>query len=432
MLLPSMLHGRYADASRAAKRIARDFSRGVSLQGLVAGHEVEANDLPGLIVLDGPSPNIGGQAHFHAFAVSRAIIMVDQPSIEATASLRDRWFDESLRAPWSFLGLLGQMGQVLVRARRQIDFLETGIRYWDAIHELEMRYTFGIGEGCTFWRSQIAMGSALACQGAKFTSIGDAGPTTVDELRTLLVSSPGYKIRDALAEGNDDLAVGLLRAAAPTLPYIASLADHFITYDRTELALPIVRAVAQPTSTDRAAATWVSENGAGDSTLAVDDARSAFLARPDAKAWKRLKQSATEEVCAGALRELMRGEHAQIALWVHIWDGNGPKALKAWEHFSDEAGPGDFGLALVAEHVAKLIVTANPAQAAELYYISAQADVVFKKLSAYKSSVAKLQLAAAALRAAKKPREVPKMIACFRDENKRFSNLMALMDAAGL
>lgn len=122
-------------------------------------------DAPGLVLLNGPSPLLGGEPHVHAYApfweLGRAI---DDGKIETDTAARA--FDEVLAYPWSVLGLLSQANyrwlQDDARAER---FLLAMRRHWTELDAVGPRYTMGSRTGARLWDLPHLLKFVLARRG---------------------------------------------------------------------------------------------------------------------------------------------------------------------------------------------------------------------------------------------------------------------------
>jgi hypothetical protein len=429
MQICSSLHGRYKDVARAAKRMALAFERGADVQALVQGCEADLDELPGLIVLDGPSPLLGGGNHFHAFALSRALLDVEGDSPEGARLLRKRWLDDSLLRPWTFLGLLGQVDQDLVPDSRLLDLLDGATAHWQALQDCGKRYSSGLPSGSSLWEAQRMLTFALARQGVDLGSVRP--PEKSAELERLTAGSPGRRVRDLLSEGLHEKAVAILRQSSQDIVLLA-LAEHFVTRGQAHLAAPVIREAAQKYDTHGILVGWLSQHGSDDAHTAVQDARSAFLRRPGFAEWQHLKSVGSPEIVEQALEELSRGERADSVLWVHLWEKDGKRALATWEKLWAQPGSNHTSLGFSAEQVAGAIVASLPERAANLYLIAAKTHVRLRNPSAYKSAAGLVRSASDAFRTAGKAERAKQAIADFRAEHRKLQTLIAVLDAAGL
>jgi hypothetical protein len=124
-----------------------------------------ADDAPGLIVLNGPSPLVGGEGNVHAYApfweFGKAI---DAGRLTLAAAAHA--FDDALGAPWSLLGLLSQASyRWLDDADRAQRFLTAMIEQWPALDAVGARYTMGSRDGARLWDLPHLLKYVLAQRG---------------------------------------------------------------------------------------------------------------------------------------------------------------------------------------------------------------------------------------------------------------------------
>src|ERR1041384_1162988 len=102
MQVPEMLCGTTKAVTAACKRHLTRYKRGGSW--IDAGSMVDVKDVPGLIMVDGPSPLLGGE-HVRLYVPFRVLTEgLVRRAITLDAS--QRAVDEALGRAWSMLGLL--------------------------------------------------------------------------------------------------------------------------------------------------------------------------------------------------------------------------------------------------------------------------------------------------------------------------------------
>jgi hypothetical protein len=77
MQLPSFLYGRYKDVKARSNKLVTALRRGTKWSELagLSDEMLDTRRVSGLIVIDGPSPLLGGENHFHCFAPFRTVSM---------------------------------------------------------------------------------------------------------------------------------------------------------------------------------------------------------------------------------------------------------------------------------------------------------------------------------------------------------------------
>lgn len=101
-MLPSFLHGRYADVSRACRKAATRFVKGASLSELPDGW-IDVTDMSGYIVVEGPAPCIATEAHYHGYALVARLL----DRLDARDAIWERFLDEMLAHTWLIYCCLG-------------------------------------------------------------------------------------------------------------------------------------------------------------------------------------------------------------------------------------------------------------------------------------------------------------------------------------
>ncbi len=431
MQAPTLLHGRYRDVSRAAKRVARRLTRGESLSALVPSW-MDLRGATGLVLLDGPSPLVGGSEHFHAFALTKALV---EARLGQDRSGWGRiWTEQCMKEPWSLLGVLAQDGQFVVQDDQRIDLLLRVVDYWDEFVALGDRYSLGLPWGQSLWSAAGGIRAALARMGVDVRH-GDE-PRAATDLRDMVHACTGYRIKRCLAAGLFAEAVAVLETVQrdsvlereQRVHVLNAEAALFVSVGRADLAAPVMRKALDRDPTGFIAS-WLGKHGSADGGDPVKDAREAFLRGPDLDAWQRLKQAGGAAVAQEALAELLRRD-ASLGLWVRIWDDD-PRALQTWEQLW-QRGEDRALLEFAAADVARIIATENPAKAGELYLVSARKQVELRKASAYRRSASLVRKARDAYVAAGSSDLANASVERFRTEHRRFRLLMEALDEAGV
>src|SRR5262245_65076368 len=106
MQVPRLLCGRSKPVASVWRKQIAKLARGEPWIDRSA-ELIAASDAPGLVMLNGPSPLLGGEDHVHAYAplweLGKAF---DAAGLELDAV--NRALDASLDEPWAILGLLSQ------------------------------------------------------------------------------------------------------------------------------------------------------------------------------------------------------------------------------------------------------------------------------------------------------------------------------------
>jgi hypothetical protein len=164
MQLPRSLIGSASTVAAAYRRQVTRLIRGGPWIDPDA-ETIAAADAPGLILLNGPSPLLGGDGNVHAYApfweLGKAI-----DAGRLTLAAATRVFDDALGTPWSLLGLLSQANyRWLDDADRAQRFLTAMSDQWPALDAVGARYTMGSRDGARLWDLPHLLKYVLAQRG---------------------------------------------------------------------------------------------------------------------------------------------------------------------------------------------------------------------------------------------------------------------------
>ncbi len=165
MLVPAAIHGRYRDCDARARRAVALVAKGMAFTTAFAGEWVDLASSDEPVVLDGPSPLLGGDPCFHVYlplaAVFRAIGKHTLPM-----TMMEAVFTDALTAPWGVLGLCGQANQIwTVPPARGARFLRALVPCWDELLALGRRYTCGSREPSALWSLSYVVRGVLVRHG---------------------------------------------------------------------------------------------------------------------------------------------------------------------------------------------------------------------------------------------------------------------------
>jgi hypothetical protein len=96
MLVPRFVHGLTRDVKKESLRRIRLLKKGATWAEAMADELVDVATLPGLIVLDGPSPNLGFEPHTHIYSPFRwadDAMLTDKDGASKLAALSSIFFD---------------------------------------------------------------------------------------------------------------------------------------------------------------------------------------------------------------------------------------------------------------------------------------------------------------------------------------------------
>jgi hypothetical protein len=183
MQLPRSLIGSASTVAAAYRRQVTRLVRGGPWIDPDA-ETIAADDAPGLILLNGPSPLLGGDDNVHAYApfweLGKAI---DAGRLTLAAAARA--FDDALGAPWSLLGLLSQASyRWFDDAERAQRFLTAMTQQWTTLDAVGVRYTMGSRDGARLWDVPHLLKYVLAQRGVAQCDL--VGPLPPGGLSALL------------------------------------------------------------------------------------------------------------------------------------------------------------------------------------------------------------------------------------------------------
>ena len=163
MLVPSFFHGRFREVKAACGKKITQLKRGADWLDL-AGDLVDTRQLPGLLVLNGPSPLLGGGEHFHFFAMGQALdnAIPRRLPMDTMVTL----FEPMIHTIWGFASILSQWGRsFLYPPGHQQRYLHLAVRWWDELDAEGPRYSRGDDEGRALWDVPTNIQFCLAREG---------------------------------------------------------------------------------------------------------------------------------------------------------------------------------------------------------------------------------------------------------------------------
>lgn len=139
MELPALFYGPYHDVKRRTSRIVTQMRKGADWMALVEAEGfLDTAAVPGFIVLDGPSPLLGGQPHFQQWLLwaqyhdkqAREWARGREDVHEQDAQ-EEAIFQQSLSRHWSTLGLVANWPWLFSKHRHR-PFLRAVRQYWNS------------------------------------------------------------------------------------------------------------------------------------------------------------------------------------------------------------------------------------------------------------------------------------------------------------
>jgi hypothetical protein len=132
---------------------------------VAVGSMIDTTEVPGLLVLNGPSPLIGGASHFQCYL---PLLEVEKALIEERLSpdVGKKIFEESLQTAWGTLGLLSPANVMWVASpERYKPLLNAAIQFWDMLYAEGDRYSVGLETGQDLWSIHTNLKYVLANMG---------------------------------------------------------------------------------------------------------------------------------------------------------------------------------------------------------------------------------------------------------------------------
>jgi hypothetical protein len=169
MELPALFYGLYRDVKRRINRIVTQMRKGADWIALVEAEGfLDTATTPGFILLEGPSPLVGGQAHFQQWLLwtqyrdKQADEWVrGREDVHAQDEQAEEVFHQSLTRPWSTLGLIGNDSWLFPRHRYR-PFLRAVREHWDLFDSVGSRYSTGLQTPQPLWASATSIKYVLA------------------------------------------------------------------------------------------------------------------------------------------------------------------------------------------------------------------------------------------------------------------------------
>jgi hypothetical protein len=169
MELPALFYGLYHDVKRRTSRIVTQMRKGADWMALVEAEGfLDTAAVPGFIVLDGPSPLLGGQPHFQQWLLWAQYH--DKQAREWTRGREDvheqdaqeeAIFQQSLSRHWSTLGLVANWPWLFSKHRHR-PFLRAVRQYWHLFDSVGPRYSVGLQTSEPLWAFTTSIKHVLA------------------------------------------------------------------------------------------------------------------------------------------------------------------------------------------------------------------------------------------------------------------------------
>ncbi len=130
MKIPDFLYGTYKEVKKKSNRILRELTKGASWEEAIESFPMlEANDMDGNIIMDGPHPGEKDEKHFQMYAF---LSLLDEN--ESLENRKEKIFYKHLETSWGTLSLMAGGGGLiqfyLIPPERHIPFFKSVIKFW--------------------------------------------------------------------------------------------------------------------------------------------------------------------------------------------------------------------------------------------------------------------------------------------------------------
>jgi hypothetical protein len=200
MQIPSFFYGLYKDVKYRCRKMVTSLARGQTwYEAMHVEEMIDTENHPGLIVLDSPSPLLGGSPHFHCYVPLMQIFDAASDG-KIPIETKEKIFEASLQSTWGLLSLLSQNNCIWVyHQEKREPFLQACIKFWDTLVQNGDVYSNGSTTGESLWYINTNLKYVLANKGVSTSVLTSPLPaggllTLVTELQQS--SSEGTEILD--------------------------------------------------------------------------------------------------------------------------------------------------------------------------------------------------------------------------------------------
>ena len=146
MQVPRIIYGTYREVNAQLRNEVIRLRRAQDWNDLV-----DTAILPGLEILNGPSPLLDGDPHFHCF-LPLTIFLERIDTARLPSEVEQEIFEASLRTAWGTLGLLSPANRIWVFPQeRHLPLLRAAYHFWETLDAEGARYTVGSATGAPLW-----------------------------------------------------------------------------------------------------------------------------------------------------------------------------------------------------------------------------------------------------------------------------------------
>jgi hypothetical protein len=167
----------YKEVLPRSRKVVSYLRQGRSWSELLGSAMADTAVMPSLLVLDGPSPLLGGTPHFHCYLMHKIVrqAFLDERIVPA---IEEAVFADSLQTPWGTLGLLSNANMMwLYPSQRHRPLLDAALRFWDELYAEGGRYSNGSTSGQDLWSLNTNLKFVLANLGIETSTLNAPLPT---------------------------------------------------------------------------------------------------------------------------------------------------------------------------------------------------------------------------------------------------------------
>ncbi|GAB4563834.1 MAG: hypothetical protein Tsb0020_13360 [Haliangiales bacterium] len=187
MKLPALVYGFTPEVKKRVSRMITKLKRGASLAEAIGDDMLDTADTPGLIVLNGGSPLLGSEPHFHLYMPIHKIreaMLADKPRLPPEEM--SAYFHEFLKHAWSTLALQGHNSFLWVaKVETYQPFIQATLKWWPEFDD-EPRYTHGTNQGLWLWQCHPTIGGVMINSGVPKQALIDSFLRTREDIEAML------------------------------------------------------------------------------------------------------------------------------------------------------------------------------------------------------------------------------------------------------
>lgn len=169
MNVPMLYYGPYKEVLPRCRKIVTGLRRSGCWSDLIGSPMAGTASISGLLLVDGPSPLVGGESNFHCYLLHKVLLtaFLDE---KLTPAVEEQIFVASLQTSWGTLGLLSEANTMWLRSpSRHRPLLNATLRFWDELYAEGERYSNGSTCGQDLWSLNTNLKFVLANLGVEMS-----------------------------------------------------------------------------------------------------------------------------------------------------------------------------------------------------------------------------------------------------------------------